>query len=295
MFESIDAYLTALKEAMQGSDPALVQDALADAREHLSTALAGARETNPGASEAELLQPIVEEYGTPEETAAAYAEIERRTSPGLARAGGKPRSFLARFFGVYADPRAWGALLYMFIAFVTGIIYFTWAVTGVSLSLGFSILIFGLLFALLFLLSVRGLALIEGRIVEALLGMRMPRRPLFGAQGMKWLERLKVLLTDRRTWLSLVYLVLQLPLGTLYFILAVTLLSFSIGLVIAPIAQWIFGLPTFQLDGVGYYAPVWLLLLAPLAGVLLATLTMFTVRGIGSLHARYAKWMLVAE
>jgi hypothetical protein len=66
-------------------------------------------------------------------------------------------------------------------------------------------------------------------------------------------------------------------------------------LVIAPIAQWIFGLPIFQINGVGYYVPVWLLLLAQLAGVLLATLTMFMVRGIGTLHARYAKWMLVAE
>jgi hypothetical protein len=295
VFESIDEYLKALKEAMQGSDPALVQDALEDAREHLSTALAGARETNPGTSEAELLQPIVEEYGTPEETAAAYVEIERRTSPGLARQGGKQRSFLARFFGVYADPRAWGALLYMFIAFVTGIIYFTWVVTGVSLSLAFSILIFGLLFALLFLLSARGLALIEGRIVEALLGVRMPRRPLFGAQGMKWFERLKVLLTDRRTWLSLVYLVLQLPLGILYFSLTVTLLSFSIGLVIAPIVTWILGLPTYQINDVYYYWPVWKLLLLQVTGIVLATLTMFMVRGLGSLHARYAKWMLVAE
>jgi hypothetical protein len=225
MFESVDAYLKALKEAMQGSDPALAQDALADAREHLSTALAGALETNPGSSEADLLGPIIEEYGTPEETAAAYAEIERRTHPGLARAGGKPRSLLARFFGVYADARTWGALLYMFIAFVTGIIYFTWAVTGLSLSLGLSILIFGLLLALLFLLSVRGLGLLEGRIVEALLGVRMPRRPLFGAQGMQWFERLKVLVTDPHTWLSLLYLVLQLPLGVLYFSLTITLSS----------------------------------------------------------------------
>jgi len=295
MFESIDAYLKALKEAMQGSDPALAQDAVEDAREHLSTALAGAREMNPGANEAELLQPIVEEYGTPEETATAYAEIERRTSPGLARAGGKPRSFLARFFGVYADPRTWGALLYMFIAYVTGIIYFTWVIAGMSLSLAFSIFIFGLLFALLFLLSARGLALIEGRIIEALLGVRMPRRPLFGAQGLKWFERLRILLTDRRTWLSLVYLLLQMPLGVLYFSVTIMLLTFSIGLVIAPIAQWILGFPTYQINGVDFYAPVWQLLLAQLAGVLLVTITMFMVRGIGSLHARYAKWMLVAE
>ena len=103
----------------------------------------------------------------------------------------KPRSALGRFFGVYADSRAWGALLYMLIAFVTGIFYFTWVVTGLSLSVSFAIFIFGLPLALLFLLSVRGLALLEGRLVEALFGVRMPRRPLFTQQGLKWLERLK--------------------------------------------------------------------------------------------------------
>jgi len=123
----------------------------------------------------------------------------------------------------------------------------------------------------------------------------MPRRPLFGAQGLKWFERLRILLTDRRTWLSLVYLLLQMPLGVLYFSVTIMLLTFSIGLVIAPIAQWILGFPTYQINGVDFYAPVWQLLLAQLAGVLLVTITMFMVRGIGSLHARYAKWMLVAE
>lgn len=68
---------------------------------------------------------------------------------------------------------------YMLIAFVTGIFYLSWAVTGVSISISFLIFIFGFPIALLFLLSVRGLALIEGRLVEALLGVRMPRRPFF--------------------------------------------------------------------------------------------------------------------
>jgi hypothetical protein len=43
MFKTIDEYLEALKTEMQGSDPALLQDALSDAREHLSVAVAIAR------------------------------------------------------------------------------------------------------------------------------------------------------------------------------------------------------------------------------------------------------------
>ena len=35
MMERIDAYLNALKAELAGSDPATIQDALADAEEHL--------------------------------------------------------------------------------------------------------------------------------------------------------------------------------------------------------------------------------------------------------------------
>ncbi len=155
MYTTIDEYLTALKLAMKDSDAALIQDALADAREHLSLALEAAREKSPEMSEADALKSIVEEYGTPEETASAYREIERRISPSLKKSE-QPISFLGRVFGVYVDPRTWGSLLFMFITLITGIVYFTWVVTGLSLSLSFLILIIGLPFTLLFLLSVQG-------------------------------------------------------------------------------------------------------------------------------------------
>jgi len=148
MYKTIEAYLDALKGELKDADTALLQDALSDAREHLVTALEAARAANPAVSTEEALPSIMEEYGSPEETASAYKEIERRMSPVLKQAV-KPRSALGRFFGVYADPRAWGGLLYMIIAFVTGVFYFTWAVMGVSLSVSLLIFIFGFPIALL--------------------------------------------------------------------------------------------------------------------------------------------------
>ena len=294
MFNTMDEYLDALKNEMQGGDPALLQDALADAREHLSTALVVAREQNAGLKEADALKTIVEEYGTPEETASAYKEVERRMSPSL-RQSVKPRSWIVRFFGIYADARAWGALLYMLIAFVTGIFYFTWAVTGLSLSISFSIFIFGLPFALLFLLSVRGFALLEGRLVEALLGMRMPRRPLFSHQGMKWFDRLKALLSDKATWLMLVYMIVQFVLGVVYFVLLVTVFSFSLSFIAIPFLQELLHEPFINLDGARYFIPLWSYPLFVLSGFLLWTTFMNIARGIGQLHGRLAKWMLVSE
>ena len=294
MFNTIEEYLDALKTEMKDADPALVQDAQADAREHLTLALKASKDEKPDISDADALKTIIEGYGSPEETASAYKEVERRMSPVLSQPV-KPRSFMGRFFGVYVDPRAWGALLYMLIAFVTGVFYFTWAVTGVSLSVSLLIFIFGFPIALLFLLSVRGLALLEGRLVEALLGVRMPRRPLFSHQGMKWFERLKALVVDRQTWLMLLYMVIQFVLGTVYFVVIVTVLSFSLAFIAIPVFQEVFHQGAFFNNGIRYVLPAWTYPLWVLGGFLLWTIFMNIVRGVGQLHGKFAKWILVGE
>jgi hypothetical protein len=292
MYQTIEEYLDALKKEMPGCDAALVQDALSDAREHLTLALQAARENNPDIDDADALAAIVEEYGTPEETAGAYREIERRTSPSL-KPVKKPASFWGRIFGVYIDPRTWGSLLFMLITFLTGIIYFTWAVTGLALSLSLSILIIGVPFAILFLLSVRGISLLEGRLVEALLGERMPRRPLFAQPGLKWQERLKALVTDKLTWLSILYMLLQMPLGILYFSLGVILITLALSFMAAPFAQVIWHYPLISLDDARILLPYWGLVVMELGGFVLLTATLHLSRAIGWLHGRYAKWMLV--
>lgn len=295
MFNTIEDYLDALKNEMKDADPALVQDAQSDAREHLTMALKASKEKQPEISDAEALHTIIEGYGSPEETASAYKEVERRTSPVLPQSV-KPQSALGRFFGVYADPRAWGALLYMLIAFVTGIFYFTWAVTGISVSVSFLIFIFGFPLTLFFLISIRGLALLEGRLVEALLGVRMPRRPLFTHQGMKWMDRLKALLTDKTTWMMLVYMILQFVLGIVYFVVTVTVLSFSLALIGIPFFQEYFQQGAIMLNnGVRYTYPTWTYPLWVLGGFLLWTTFMNIARGAGQLHGKLAKWMLVSE
>ena len=296
MIKSIDEYLEQLKTEMRGSDAATVHDALADAEEHLRAALAGLREKQPELSEEAALSQVVEQYGSPSEIASAYAEVERRTVPQLGRDEIKPDSLMARFFGVYTDTRAWGSILYMLIAFVTGVFYFSWAVTGLATSISFALFIFGLPFALLFFLSVRGLAWLEGRLVEALLGVRMPRRPLFSQSNLKWLDRLKELSMDRHTWFSILYMFIQFILGTIYFVLFVTILSLSLSFIAIPFLQETIGIaPITITDGVRYYFPTWSYPLLVLGGVLLWTLFMNLARGVGQMHGRMAKAMLVTD
>lgn len=295
MFNTIEDYLDALKKEMQGSDAALLQDAQTDAREHLSLALEAAREKAPAVSEAEALKPIIEEYGTPEETASAYQEIERRTSPSLKQVSKPgPGSIWAKIFGVYIDPRTWGSLLFTFITFVTGIIYFVLAVAGASISVSLLILIVGVPIAILFLLSVQGLALLEGRLVEALLGERMPRRPLFAQPGLSWLGRLKALLTDKHTWISMMYMLLQMPLGVVYFTLNIVLITLALSFMAAPVVQIFLNIPVVSLGTGPVLLPYWAMILMMISGFILLTLAMHLVRALGWFHGRYAKWMLVS-
>ena len=294
---SIEQYLTALRAALAGEDPALVQDALYDAEEYLRAEVAA----NPGRNEADTLELISSTYGAPDEVAGAYRTTEKQVRTALAPPARKvPRTALGRFFGVYSDSRTWTALFFMLLALVTGIFYFTMTVTGLAMSAGLMVLIIGIPFFLLFVGFTRVLALAEGRLVEGLLGQRMPRRPLYPSKGMPIMERIKEMLVDRRTWTTMFYFLLMLPLGILYFVIAVTGISVSLGLVGGSIAGLLMeagvGSGGISLDDQVYFAPS--PMMAPVVmvlGVLLLTVVMHLVRGIGRGHGTLAKHLLVAR
>ena len=287
---TIEQYLDALRMALKGADPALVQDALYDAEEHLRAELA----QSAGDAEGEVLTRIVTSYGAPDEVADAYRANEATIQKALRTPVPRPRSSaLGRFFGVYADPRAYLSLLYMLLALVTGIVYFTFATTGLSLSIGFAILIIGVPFFLLFVGIARVVALAEGRIVESMLGTRMPRRPMYPDRETPLLRRIVDMLKDPRTWGTLVYFLAMLPLGVFYFTFATVGLVVSIATVIAPIFVLLYHAGLVEIDGMVSSPHPALLPLISILGFLLLTITMHLARGIGYLHGQLAKTLLV--
>ncbi|MFC1899561.1 sensor domain-containing protein [Chloroflexota bacterium] len=310
MIQTIEQYLSLLKKELSGSDRATIQDALSDTEEHLRAALNTTIQAAPDVSEAESLESIIEKYGMPKEVAAAYKEIETLTLPTFSWEGHKRielatqseavehtrldrRPFYKRFFGVVLEPRVWGAFFYLLSSLVTGIFYFTWVTTGMSLSLGLLILIIGLPFTGLFILSVRGLALVEGRIVEALLGVRMPRRPVFQERNRGWWQHFKDIVLDKHTWLSIIYMLLQLPLGIFYFTVLITLISVSLLGIAIPILQFGFDFPVAYINGISYYLSGWLMPLVVIAGVILGMATMHLSKVLGKAHGALARSLLV--
>jgi uncharacterized membrane protein len=292
---TVEGYLAELRTALAGADPALVQDALYDAEDYLRNAVA------EGDGSPEAVEAAIEAYGTPEEIAAAYRESELTVAAALRRpAASVPRSKVGRspvgrFFAVVLDPSAYGALFYALLALATGVIYFTIVVTGLSLTFGLAILIIGLPFALVFLAVVRAISLAEGRIVEGLLGVRMPRRPrTLGVQGNLW-TRIKSWLADYRTWTTMLYMVLQLPLGIIYFTIIVTALALSAAVTALPIVQVVIGQPIIRDLNYGYLIQPWAMPLVMALGILGFFVTLWIAKGIGFAHGHWAKTMLVGR
>jgi uncharacterized membrane protein len=298
---SIPDYLDRLREALAGADPALVQDALYDAEEYLRSELA----ENPGKSEAEVIAAVAGSYGAPDEVAEIYRDTEAKVQTAL-RAPPPPRrkSSLGRFFGVVADPHTYASLFYMVLALATGIFYFVWVVTGLSVSAGLSITIIGIPLLILFFGSVRILSLVEGRLVEVMLGERMPRRPPYSDRDKPLLSRIGELFTDPRMWSTLLYFVLMLPLGVIYFTLATVLIVLSLSSIAVPVLVWT-GVAEVTMSTDGWHlfnlqdnvlytvVPAWGLPLVFVGGFLLLFVTLHVARGIGHLHGSLAKHLLV--
>jgi uncharacterized membrane protein len=298
---SIDDYLRALRTALAGADPALIQDALYDAEEYLRAEAAA----HPDKAEAELLEQVARTYGAPEEVAAAYRDTEARVSAALQpppRRAPSP-NLLSRFFSVYSDPRAYVSLFFMILSLVTGIVYFTFAVTGLSLSLGLAILIIGLPVFLGFIGITRVISLGEGRLLEAVSGERMPRRPVHPGAPHGLVPRILEMLRDGRTWTTLIYLVVMLPLGVTYFVTAITGLAIGVSFTLLPVVgisqRFGWWLP-WDRDVEIVFNPAWLdtpggWILSVVFGVIVLTTLLHAARGVVSVHARTAKALLVAQ
>jgi uncharacterized membrane protein len=302
---SIDDYLKQLRSALADEDAALIQDALYDAEEYLRAEVAA----HPDRSEADVLELISSTYGAPEEVAAAYRDTEAKVKAALetpappvpAQASG-----VRRFFGVFMDVRAYTSLFYMLLTLATGIFYFIFVVTGLALSAGLAVLVIGIPFFLAFIGMARVLALGEGRLIEATTGERMPRRPVHPGPSASWLTRIGDMLKDGRTWTTLLYLLLMLPLGIIYFAIAAVGGLGGLRLAIAPVILlgrdfgWFppgFSPGMIRIDNIDIASPHSLFgaLVCMVIGVLLVTLVMHAARGIARAHARLAKALLVTS
>jgi len=192
-------------------------------------------------------------------------------------------------------PRAYSSVFFMLLGLATGIVYFTTAIVGIAVSAGRAFLIVGFPFFLAFIGIARVISLGEGRLLEAMTGERMPRRrPVHPGPAQSLWARIVAMLKDARTWTTLVYFILMLPLGIAYFVVAVVGLFVGIACIVAPIVGILghFDLTHATIEPAWLATPPVVVAMA-FIGVVVLTTFMHVARGIGRLHARVAKRLLV--
>jgi hypothetical protein len=148
------------------------------------------------------------------------------------------QDFFHQLFGVALQGRSYLNLLYLLIMFPLGIIYFTIIITGFSISISLLILIIGIFIAFLFLILVRGISTVHLHYASSLLGFELPAKVETAMTGSGFFDHLKKILTDGKTYTSMAYMFLELPLGIIYFTLIITFLAVSVSFTFSPLL-WI--------------------------------------------------------
>lgn len=282
--QQLEHYLAALEDALSGQSPALMQDALYDARNHLQEAMAEHSELN--------FSDIASQYGSPAEVAQQYIALELQTQQFLT---GTPAARRANgFFQPLFDSRNYQALGYFFLAWPLSLAYFAWFMLVGIPTMALSLLGVGLPVLALYLKLQRYLGLFEGKLISSLLGERMPRRPdtaLMAKRSPRIREKLLGYISTPLGWKITLYSAVQLPLSSLYFVCCVGVFLASFILMLSPLLDPVlhYFSPALAID-INWY---WLPLCLP-AGVIGLTLSLYLAAALSRLHRAIARALLIS-
>lgn len=284
-YEDIQRYLKELQNALQGQSAGLVQDALYDVESHFLEVLANDKDAS--------MATLIDAFGYPKEIATQYIQLEEDSKRYL-HGSESNKPIFNGFFESLTCFRDYKSLIYFFISLPLSVVYFGWVMLFGVPAFILSLVVVGLPFLALFLKTQNYLALIEGQLINALLGVRMPRRPgrialsdsskSFSWQGMR--ETLK----SPHCWRVVLYSVLHLPLSATYFFAACVLFVGSLALMITPLVDPIIHafVPNVTIDINWYWFPV-----TTVVGAIGVTLSMHITRLLVTLHSSIANYLLI--
>jgi hypothetical protein len=137
------------------------------------------------------------------------------------------------FFKVVAKKQTYLNILYLLLSFPLGIAYFVFLVTGLSLGAGLLVLLVGAFIWLGVLLASKQLMIFERKLATLLLDTSFNEAPhSYNNEGV--VRRLQLEVGDLNNWKALIYLFSKFVIGIFNFVVSVTLISVSIGLIFAP-------------------------------------------------------------
>jgi signal transduction histidine kinase len=145
---------------------------------------------------------------------------------------------IARLARDILDPRSYGRIAYLLLAFPLGVIEFCFLVTAIAFGVGTAVTLIGIPVLIFTVYAWRWLADLERHLIGLLTGIEIPSPYRAEPPGASWWDKLKLRLADPATWKDLVFLLLQFPLGIASFVVATVVLGVAIGFLWAPAYYW---------------------------------------------------------
>lgn len=139
------------------------------------------------------------------------------------------------FFSVLFRARTYLNLIYLFLAFPTGLAYFVALTVGFSLGLGLVVVLVGIpILAVTFLLTTIAVAF-ERNLANSLLDADIQSSVRMDYSGASLLSVVRNALRNSANWKGLIYLVAKFPFGILSFVVSVIGVAIVGALIVAPI------------------------------------------------------------
>jgi hypothetical protein len=203
------------------------------------------------------------------------------------------RQELDPVLGVVVNPQTYLNIAYLLLAFPLGVAYFIFLVTGLSLGVSLAILWIGIPLLVGVLLLSRTFANLERRLTSKLLNIDIALPTPDNLQRTFW-QRAKAVVTDPGTWAEVFYLFSKFVLGIISFVVVVTLLATSLGLMATPFFwnQW--GIEAWEVGISG----IWTVDSFPkavavsLIGAIIGVASLHLMNGLAWLYGEYSKAIL---
>lgn len=200
-------------------------------------------------------------------------------------------------FGPLVEPRTYANFAYLALGLPLATAWFSYVVTMLATSAGMLVTLLGLPLLGLTLVTSRGLASLDCRLTEALLGVEMPRVAALRPRAGGFWRTVKMRLVDREAWTDCAYLLLRFPVAVFTFTVAISFLGSAL---------WMIGQPLLVAAGVHSQYPWWFsdqhfvirrldmprALLFVVPGIILFFVSLHVVNMLADLSARFTRGMI---
>ena len=182
------------------------------------------------------------------------------------------------FFSVLGEKQTYLNLLYILFAFPLSILYFSLAITGVSLSLGLLIIVAGFFIFIGTLIMMQGFRWLDIQLTRVFLGTAIPASEKEKSQP-GFNNFISGLFRQGTTWKSFVYyLLIKFPLDTIIWSVTIAFLGITFELLLAPVFYDTFSFRDDFVDFlVRFFGDIYAL---PFLGIIWGMISLHVVRGL---------------